>query len=139
MRVAAFRTGRWWQTAVHVVVMSSCAVLSVNAQEAAVKGVMSLERTVDSSIAPGDDFFAHANGAWLGATAIPAGKDRWGARDEIAELTRQRVARLIDDAGMAPPGSSARKVAEFRAAWLNDAAIEARGRTPVQAQLDSID
>src|SRR6185369_12339550 len=32
-----------------------------------------------------------------------------------------------------------RKVADFRAAWLNEAAIEARGRTPLQPQLDSID
>ena len=44
-----------------------------------------LESTVDASIAPGDDFFAYANGGWLKATAIPAGKERWGARDELEE------------------------------------------------------
>ena len=31
--------------------------------------------------AAGDDFFAYANRDWLEATAIPAGKERWGARD----------------------------------------------------------
>ena len=97
-----------------------------------------LERTVDANIKPGDDFFAYANGAWLRATAIPQGKERWGARDEINGLNRQRVATLLDDARNAPPGSSARKVADFRAAWLDEAAIEAKGRAPLEPLLDSI-
>src|SRR3954447_10364115 len=46
-----------------------------------------LESTVDASIAPGDDFFAYANGGWLKATALPAGSPRWGARDELEEVT----------------------------------------------------
>ena len=97
-----------------------------------------LERTVDASIKPGDDFFAYANGAWLKATTIPPGKERWSARDEINELARQRLASLLDDARNAPPGSSARKVADFRAAWLNEAAIGAKGNAPLKPLLDSI-
>ena len=38
-----------------------------------------------------------------------------------------------------PPGSPARKVADFRAAYLNEAAIEARGLAPLKPLLDSID
>ena len=45
-----------------------------------------LETGVDPSIRPGDDFFAYANGGWLKATEIPAGRDRWTARNEIDEL-----------------------------------------------------
>jgi putative endopeptidase len=98
-----------------------------------------LEPGVDPSIKPGDDFFAYANGSWLQATEIPAGKDRWNARNEISELTRQQVVKLVDDAGAEPVGSTARKVADFRAAYLNEAAIEARGLAPVKPLLDSID
>jgi putative endopeptidase len=98
-----------------------------------------LEPGVDPSIKPGDDFFAYANGSWLKATEIPAGKDRWSARNEISELTRQQVAKLLDDAGAEPVGSTARKVADFRAAYLNEAAIEARGIAPLKPLLDSID
>ena len=36
-------------------------------------------------------------------------------------------------------GSTARKVADFRAAYLNEAAIEARGIAPLKPLLDSID
>ena len=69
------------------------------------RGPSRLESTVDASIAPGDDFFAYANGGWLKATAIPAGKERWGGRDELEDLDppphrgaarrRQRRARRL--------------------------------------------
>lgn len=97
------------------------------------------EPTVDASIRPGDDFFAYANGSWLKATAIPAGKDRWGARDEINELTRRRLTQLLADANGAPRGSIARKVADFRAALVNEQAIEAKGLASLKPYLDSID
>jgi putative endopeptidase len=87
---------------------------------------------VDASIRPGDDFFAYANGGWLEATAIPAGKQRWDARTEIAERTRQRIDQLLADASAAPAGSGARKVADFHAAYLNEAAIEAKGITALK-------
>lgn len=98
-----------------------------------------VEQGVDSSVAPGDDFFAYANGAWLKGTVIPEGKERWGARNEINDLTRRQIAALLDGAGAAPPGTAARKVADFRAAWLNEAAIEARGLAALRPALDSID
>jgi len=97
-----------------------------------------LESTVDASIKPGDDFFAYANGAWLKATAIPAGKQRWGARDELEGLTRRRIAELLDTASAAPAGSAARKVADFRAAYMNEAAIEARGLASLKPLLNQI-
>src|SRR6185503_5142777 len=51
----------------------------------------------------------------------------------------QRIASLLEGARSAPHGSMARKVADFHAAWLNEEAIEAHGRAPLQSQLDSID
>jgi predicted metalloendopeptidase len=97
-----------------------------------------LEAGIDPRVQPGDDFFAYANGSWLRATEIPAGRERWNTRSEIGELTRQQVLRLLEDAGNAPAGSVARKLADFRAAYLNEAAIEARGLAPLHPILDSI-
>ncbi|HEY6108426.1 MAG TPA: M13 family metallopeptidase N-terminal domain-containing protein, partial [Gemmatimonadales bacterium] len=97
-----------------------------------------VEQGVDTSVAPGDDFFTFANGAWLRSTAIPEGRERWGVRNEIDELTRRQIAALLDGAAAAVPGSTARKVADFRAAWLNDSAIEARGLAPLRPILDSL-
>ncbi|HMF99813.1 MAG TPA: M13 family metallopeptidase N-terminal domain-containing protein, partial [Gemmatimonadaceae bacterium] len=119
--------------------LSLCPGIAARAQAADDPKRSHLERTVDPSVKPGDDFFAYANGSWLKATAIPAGKERWGARDEISERTRQRVAKLLDDASAEPPGSSARKVADFRAAYLNEVAIEAMGLAPLKPLLDAIE
>jgi predicted metalloendopeptidase len=90
-------------------------------------------------VRPGDDFFAYANGDWLAAGEIPPGMNRWTARGEINELARQQVVRLLDDAADAPPGSLGRMVADFRAAYLDQAAIDANGLRPLVPLLDSID
>ncbi|MEO5817892.1 MAG: M13 family metallopeptidase [Gemmatimonadaceae bacterium] len=120
-------------------VLSSCPESVACAQALAARKPASLESTVDTSVKPGDDFFAYANGSWLKATEIPVGKERWGARNEIDELTRRRLVRLLDDASRAPAGATARKVADFRAALLNEQAIAANGITPLEPLLDSID
>jgi len=112
---------------------------AADSQTAAAPTHHAAEAGVDTSIQPGDDFFAYANGAWLKATEIPAAKERWSARNEIDELTRQQIATLIDAAAAAPAGSDARKVADFRAAYLNEAAIEARGLASLKPLLDRID
>ncbi|HVX88404.1 MAG TPA: M13 family metallopeptidase N-terminal domain-containing protein, partial [Gemmatimonadales bacterium] len=97
-----------------------------------------LERTVDPAVRPGQDFFGYANGAWLAATTVPAGRERWGARDEIAALTCDRLAAVLADAAHAPPGSTARKIADFRAAYLDEGAIEARGLSGIAPLLAEI-
>ena len=67
----------------------------------------SAQADIDTAVKAGDDFFAYANGAWLRSTEIPAGKERWGAFNEIGERTRRQVAALVDDASAAPAGSYA--------------------------------
>ena len=118
------------KTAILTLVLACALVSAARAQD---------DGGVDPRIAPGDDFFAYANGGWLHATEIPAGERRWGARSEIAQRTRQQLAQLLDDARAAPAGSDARKVADFRAAYLDEAAIEARGIAPLKPLLDRID
>jgi predicted metalloendopeptidase len=92
----------------------------------------------DASVAPGDDFFAYANAAWFAATAIPEGKERWGARDELEQQARRRVAELLDAARSAPAGTAARRVADFHAAYLDEAGIERRGLAALRPLLDDL-
>jgi putative endopeptidase len=133
-----FRDARAFLASIFLVlVLASMSI--AHAQTAGFNTSSTIESGVDTSIKPGDDFFGFANGAWLKATDIPAGKARWTVRDEIAELTRQQVLKLLDGASAAPAGSTARKVADFRAAYLNEAAIEAKGSAPLKPMLDRID
>ena len=83
---------------------------------------------MDTTVAPGDDFYAYANGGWLKATPIPPDKASYGAGSILSDQTRQQTVALIQDAGKAGPGASAetRKVADFYAAFMDEAGIEAR-------------
>jgi predicted metalloendopeptidase len=86
----------------------------------------------DPAVKPGDDFFAYANAEWLASTRIPPGKPRWGARNEIADLTAQQVSQIIREANKG-------KVADFYAAYIDEPAIEKRGLAPIAPLLKSID
>src|SRR5690349_24770481 len=56
---------------------------------------------MDTSVAPGDDFYAYANGAWLKATPIPPDKSSYGASTILVDKTREQTVALIQDAGKA--------------------------------------
>jgi putative endopeptidase len=94
----------------------------------------------DPSVAPGDDFFAYANGGWLKQTAIPPDRASYGVGSVVFELTSQRIAELIQQAGRAQPptGSEARKISDYYASYMDEAGIEALGLRPLQSTLDRI-
>ena len=89
--------------------------------------------------APGEDFYAYANAAWLAATPLPAGEGRWGARNEIQQVTTRRLTALIESATRMPAGSYQRKAADFYAAYLDDRRIEQAGLAPLRPELDRIE
>src|SRR5215217_8476526 len=45
---------------------------------------------MDASVAPGDDFFAYANGTWLARTEIPPDRSSWGVFNVLAEESTRR-------------------------------------------------
>jgi len=95
---------------------------------------------MDRSIAPGDDFFAFANGAWRQSTEIPADRSNWGGNAAVAELTSRRVADLLQETGKAgaPVGSDAQKIGDYFESFMDEARIEAKGLEPLQPTLRRI-
>ncbi|MDC8757446.1 M13 family metallopeptidase [Janthinobacterium fluminis] len=89
--------------------------------------------------APGDDFYDYANGAWMAATEIPADRGNWGSFAALSEQTNARIVKLIEAAAAAPAGSGARQVADFYRAYMDEAAIEARGLAPLKPLLGKLD
>jgi predicted metalloendopeptidase len=95
---------------------------------------------IDRSVAPGDDFFHYANGAWIKATQIPADRSSWGTGAILVELTARRTADLIRGAAAsAPAGSDARKIGDYYASFMDEARIEQLGLKPLEPQLARID
>ncbi|HEY5937106.1 MAG TPA: M13 family metallopeptidase [Kofleriaceae bacterium] len=94
---------------------------------------------MDKQVAPGNDFFAYANGSWLASTEIPADRSTYGSSAIISELTSKRVAELIDAAAKSTSAdATTKKVGDFYASYMDEAGIEAKGITPVQPELDQI-
>ncbi|MDN4059417.1 M13 family metallopeptidase [Massilia sp. YIM B02769] len=97
------------------------------------------DKPAGMTVLPGDDFFAYANGDWLAKTEIPADRGSWSAMGALAEDTNARIAKMIEELGAARGTSGeARKVADFYAAYMDDAAIEKRGLAPVKPMLADI-
>ena len=95
---------------------------------------------IDRSVAPGDDFFAYANGTWIKNTEIPADRSSYGVGAMLDELTLQRTADLISETARtkASAGSDARKIGDFFASYMDEAGIEAKGLRPLTPALDRI-
>jgi len=96
---------------------------------------------MDHTVKPGDDFFSYANGTWVKHTDIPADRSSTGPTEELEELTEQRTADLIRNMARTNPaaGSSERKIADYYAAFMDEAAIEKHGLAPLKAELEQID
>src|SRR6202050_3075052 len=99
---------------------------------------------MDRSVKPGDDFYRYANGNWIERTKIPPDRryiDPNGLDfDDSNDLTRKRIAGLIDEANKAnaPAGSNARKIADLYNSYMDEASIEAKGLAPLRPRLDAI-
>ena len=95
---------------------------------------------IDRSVAPGDDFFAWSNGTWMKTAEIPADRSSWGVGGILTELTAKRTAGLIAEAAKANAraGSEARKIGDTYSAFLDEAAIEAKGLSPLTPVLEQI-
>ena len=95
---------------------------------------------IDKSVQPGDDFDAYANGAWKQATEIPADRASLSTGFYVFEKAEKRLSDLVQGLDKTNPaaGSDARQIADYYAAWMDEAGIEARGLVPLQPKLDGI-
>ena len=95
---------------------------------------------MDRSVRPGDDFHRYASGAWLKRTEIPADRARFGMFDRLELTAEQNQRALLEEAAKAggPPGSNARKLADYYQTFLDAKAIEDKGLAPVAAELAMI-
>ncbi|ESQ76977.1 M13 family metallopeptidase [Asticcacaulis sp. AC402] len=96
---------------------------------------------IDASVKPGDDFYRYANGTWIKTTEIPADRSSYGPSAVLVEKTSEQVRTLIQDAaaGNASASSTAQKVGDYYAAFMDAAAIDAKGLQPLAAEFAAID
>jgi putative endopeptidase len=93
----------------------------------------SLDRSVDPCV----DFFQYACGGWLKATEIPADKARWGRFSEIDEHNKVVIKQLLEDDAKSPGNdANAKKLGDYYASCMDEAAIEKAGTKGIKPLLD---
>ena len=92
---------------------------------------------MDTSVKPGDSFYGYANGTWQKTTQIPADKSNYGMFTVLSDLSDQRTKEIILNA-KADASPEAKKVADYYGSFMDEAAIEQKGITPIQSELDKI-
>lgn len=95
---------------------------------------------VDSSIRPGDDFYRYANGGWLRTAIIPSGQESYDNRLIMRKESADRVGSLVQDAAASRSAKAtiAQKVGDYYASVMDEAAIEAKGMTPLADEMAAI-
>src|SRR3569832_2385338 len=93
---------------------------------------------MDTSVKPGDDFFAYVNGTWVKTSEIPADRSNWGVFAELREKADKRTADLVQAAAdaKAQGGTEQAQVGDYYASYLDEAGIDAKGLTPLQPAHD---
>ena len=94
--------------------------------------------SIDKSIKPGDDFWTYANNEWIKAHPIPADRSRYGKTAVMTEEASKRTVDLIQEAAQGGAGDG-KKVGDYYASYMDEAGIEAKGLTPLKADLTRID
>jgi len=89
---------------------------------------------MDRSVAPGDDFFEYANGTWIKNNQIPADKSRYGMFNVLDDLSKERTRTIIDEQSKDPNS----KIGNAFASYMDTAAVEAKGLTPLDPWLNKI-
>ena len=91
---------------------------------------------MDKSVAPGDDFYAYANGGWIKATPIPADKPSYGAAAILVRPNAAADRRHHSGSGQCRARTrraDARKVGDFYASFMDEAGIESKGSGAAEA------
>jgi putative endopeptidase len=96
---------------------------------------------MDHSVKPGDDFDGYANGNWRKTAVIPPDRASTGIFLQVFNKAEQRNADLVKAAAAAnaPAGSNESKIADYYAAFMDQAGIAKHGLSPLKPELTKID
>ena len=95
---------------------------------------------MDTSVRPGDDFFAYVNGKWVAETDMPSDKSRYGTFDILRDESQENVKAIIEMSatGDFAKGSDEQKVGDLYKSYLDMDARNAKGVAPLQPELKRI-
>jgi putative endopeptidase len=95
----------------------------------------------DTNVAACTDFYRHANAGWIRDNPIPAEYSSWGVFNELSERHIVVLREILehDAAANHAAGSNGRKLGDFYASAMDEAAVEKAGIKPLKPDLKRID
>ncbi len=95
---------------------------------------------MDSSVKPGDDFWAYVNGTWDKKTQIAADRASAGPFVTLSDAAEKDVRQIVEGLANDPNRDRlGQQVGDYYGSFMDEAAIEAAGTAPLKPYLDEID
>jgi putative endopeptidase len=100
---------------------------------------------IDQGTRPQDDLYAHVNGKWLAAEVIPDDRALSGAFTALRDDSEAAVRAIIERCATAAarpgtaPGSIEAKIGDLYAGFMDEAAVESAGASPLTPRLKAVE
>ncbi|MBK7215239.1 MAG: M13 family metallopeptidase [Bacteroidales bacterium] len=97
---------------------------------------------IDSTVKPGDDFFAFANGSWFKQHPIPASEQSNGLWQMIQDTINAQIKEICESAAALKnpePGSDKQKIGDFFYSGMDSLNLNVRGMKDIQPELAEIE
>lgn len=100
-----------------------------------------IKENMDTSVDPGNDFYAYVNGGWMEKTEIPADKSSYGSFQILRDQAQEDVLEIIQSSaeGDFKQGSNEQKVGDLYKSYMDMETRNARGLSVLDKEFDRIE
>ncbi|MDR0509982.1 MAG: M13 family metallopeptidase [Rikenellaceae bacterium] len=94
---------------------------------------------LDTTVAPGVDFYRFACGGWLETHPMTDEYSRFGSFDRVREMARNQVRQLIEELAKGDNTTLGRKIGDMFNVAMDSAKLNSDGYLPIVPMLETID